>query len=178
MAGRPKSCVAKNYANGLSPGKEASPLAPKSVVRHVLEHTYHTLLVGEGAGDFANSMGFQTQSLNTPETTEISENWTANNWQSYFCGNAYPDPLSSYGPYKPLTSWDEDASGTGHHEIGVDNHDTTTMVAIDVDGKILVGTSTNGLRHRLPGRVGDASNPGSGAYAKVVGGLLIAQVYL
>ncbi|XP_016957910.1 putative N(4)-(beta-N-acetylglucosaminyl)-L-asparaginase GD10667 [Drosophila biarmipes] len=134
------------------------------VARHVLEHTHHTLLVGEGAGDFANAMGFQTESLNTPETTEMLQNYTAHNCQPNFWRNVYPDPKSACGPYKPLTSWDKE-DGTGNHDIGPDNHDTITMAAIDVEGKIHVGTSTNGLRYTLPGRVGDAPLPGSGAYA-------------
>jgi len=135
------------------------------VARHVLEHTHHTLLVGEGAGDFANAMGFQTESLNTPETTAMWQNWTAHSCQPNFWRNVYPDSTSTCGPFKPLNSWDVEASGTKDHEIGPDNHDTVTMAAIDVEGKIHVGTSTNGLRYTLPGRVGDASIPGSGAYA-------------
>ncbi|XP_017003807.2 putative N(4)-(beta-N-acetylglucosaminyl)-L-asparaginase GD10667 [Drosophila takahashii] len=135
------------------------------VARHVLEHTHHTLLVGDGAADFANAMGFPNETLNTAETTAMTQNWTEHNCQPNFWRNVYPDPKSSCGPYKPLNSWDEHASRTDQVEIGPDNHDTITMAAIDEEGNIHVGTSTNGLRHTLPGRVGDASIPGSGAYA-------------
>ncbi|XP_017003849.2 putative N(4)-(beta-N-acetylglucosaminyl)-L-asparaginase GD10667 [Drosophila takahashii] len=135
------------------------------VARHVLEHTHHTLLVGDGAADFANAMGFPNETLNTAETTAMTQNWTEHNCQPNFWRNVYPDPKSSCGPYKPLNSWDEHASRNDQVELGPDNHDTITMAAIDEEGNIHVGTSTNGLRHTLPGRVGDASIPGSGAYA-------------
>ncbi len=36
------------------------------VARAVMEHTYHTLLVGDAASNFAIEMGFQAQSLETP----------------------------------------------------------------------------------------------------------------
>jgi isoaspartyl peptidase/L-asparaginase-like protein (Ntn-hydrolase superfamily) len=55
--------------------------------------------------------------------------------------------------------------------IELNNHDTIGMVAIDSDGHIAAGTSTNGMTFKIPGRVGDAPIPGSGAYVdKDVGG--------
>ncbi|XP_017003806.2 putative N(4)-(beta-N-acetylglucosaminyl)-L-asparaginase GD10667 [Drosophila takahashii] len=135
------------------------------VARHVLEHTHHSFLVGDGAADFANAMGFQNESLDTPETAAITQNWTAHNCQPNYWRNVYPDPLTSCGPYQPLTLFDEGAPRSDQDEIGPDNHDTITMAAIDEEGNIHVGTSTNGIRHTIPGRVGDAPIPGSGAYA-------------
>ena len=45
------------------------------------------------------------------------------------------------------------------------------MVAIDINGKIAAGTSTNGAKFKIPGRVGDSPIPGAGAYADTnVGG--------
>jgi isoaspartyl peptidase/L-asparaginase-like protein (Ntn-hydrolase superfamily) len=44
------------------------------------------------------------------------------------------------------------------------SHDTIGMVAIDADGNMASGTSTNGARHKIPGRVGDAPITGSGSY--------------
>merc|ERR1712008_401216 len=38
------------------------------------------------------------------------------------------------------------------------------MVAIDSKGHMVAGTSTNGLKHKIPGRVGDSPIPGAGAY--------------
>lgn len=39
------------------------------------------------------------------------------------------------------------------------------MVAIDSQGRVAAGTSTNGLRNKILGRVGDSPVPGAGAYA-------------
>lgn len=39
------------------------------------------------------------------------------------------------------------------------------MIAIDSQGSIAAGTSTNGAKNKIPGRVGDSPIPGSGAYA-------------
>ncbi|XP_052129304.1 putative N(4)-(beta-N-acetylglucosaminyl)-L-asparaginase CG1827 isoform X2 [Frankliniella occidentalis] len=45
------------------------------------------------------------------------------------------------------------------------NHDTIGMVAMDAEGRLAAGTSTNGARHKIAGRVGDSPIPGSGAFA-------------
>ena len=46
----------------------------------------------------------------------------------------------------------------------IEGHDTIGMVALDVNGRMATGTSTNGARHKIPGRVGDAPITGSGSY--------------
>jgi isoaspartyl peptidase/L-asparaginase-like protein (Ntn-hydrolase superfamily) len=38
------------------------------------------------------------------------------------------------------------------------------MVVLDANGAMASGTSTNGARHKIPGRVGDAPITGSGSY--------------
>ena len=45
------------------------------------------------------------------------------------------------------------------------------MVAIDSKGSMACGTSTNGARYKIPGRVGDSPVVGAGAYCETgVGG--------
>ena len=45
------------------------------------------------------------------------------------------------------------------------------MIVIDENGNIAGGTSTNGARNKIPGRVGDSPVPGSGCYVdRQVGG--------
>jgi len=45
------------------------------------------------------------------------------------------------------------------------------MVAIDVNGSIACGTSSNGAAFKIPGRVGDSPIVGAGAYCETgVGG--------
>ncbi|XP_017027171.1 putative N(4)-(beta-N-acetylglucosaminyl)-L-asparaginase GG24090 [Drosophila kikkawai] len=138
------------------------------VARSVLEHTQHTMLVGDAASNFANAMGFKSESLTTPESKDIWLQWTAENCQPNFWRSVHPDPRVSCGPYSPqpspLTRWKEDRART-EYEIGRKNHDTIGMIAIDVESNIHAATSTNGARHKIPGRVGDSPIPGAGAYA-------------
>jgi len=49
-------------------------------------------------------------------------------------------------------------------------HDTISMVVFDKDGKIASGASTNGLTHKIPGRVGDTPILGAGSYSDMEGG--------
>ena len=48
---------------------------------------------------------------------------------------------------------------------GEKNHDTIGMLALDSKGNLAAGTSTNGAKFKIPGRVGDSPIPGAGAYA-------------
>ncbi|KAA0190778.1 hypothetical protein HAZT_HAZT000453 [Hyalella azteca] len=142
-----------------------------SVARHVLQYTEHTLLVGSQATEFAVSMGFKLENLTTPKSQEMHRSWKEQNCQPNFWKNVVPDPSTSCGPYAPVSSM---ASGwTNDQRASFDryNHDTIGMIAIDKDGKISCGTSTNGARNKIPGRVGDSPIPGSGCYVdRNVGG--------
>lgn len=139
-----------------------------SVARMVLEHTQHTLLVGSQATDFALMMGFPEQNLTTPESEAIHTNWKAANCQPNFWTDVIPNPKISCGPYLPTSR--ESKVKKSRPPIDATNHDTIGMIAIDVNGKIAGGTSTNGASHKIPGRVGDSPIPGSGAYVDKNGG--------
>lgn len=138
------------------------------VARFVLERTTHTMLVGSSATDFAKAMGFRVESMVTPESKLMWEQWKATNCQPNFWHDVHPDPRMTCGPYEPkaspLSRWKEDRART-EYRIGQQNHDTIGMIAIDVDHQIHVGTSTNGARYKIPGRVGDSPIPGAGGYA-------------
>lgn len=76
--------------------------------------------------------------------------------------NVIPDPIISCGPYHPIE--DDKSSGstlTGNEE----NHDTIGILAIDLQGRTAAGTSTNGAKHKISGRVEDSLIAGAGAYA-------------
>lgn len=45
-----------------------------------------------------------------------------------------------------------------------ESHDTVCVLAVDGNGDICAGTSTSGIRYKLPGRVGDSPLVGSGLY--------------
>ncbi|OVA04677.1 Peptidase T2 [Macleaya cordata] len=140
----------------------------------VMQHTTHTLLVGEQASVFAISMGLSgPTNLSSPDSTEKWIKWKEERCQPNFRKNVLP--VNSCGPYHPkdLPSAVDLMAGTcsgGVHtssssHIGVHNHDTISMAVIDEMGQIAVGTSTNGATFKIPGRVGDGPIAGSSAYA-------------
>ncbi|XP_045459409.1 N(4)-(Beta-N-acetylglucosaminyl)-L-asparaginase [Melitaea cinxia] len=140
-----------------------------SVARHVLEHTKHSILVGELATQFAEQMGFQEESLSTPESKRIWLGWYyAHHCQPNFWTDVTPDPSKFCGPYKKL---EQRIDKWLPMKVDRHNHDTIGMVAIDSKGDVAAGTSTNGAKFKIPGRIGDSPIPGAGAYAdNAVGG--------
>ncbi|KAL8535323.1 hypothetical protein ACS0TY_011099 [Phlomoides rotata] len=144
--------------------------------RLVMQHTEHTLLVGEHASIFVISMGLPgPTNLSSEESIGKWINWKKNNCQPNFRKNVLP--IDSCGPYHPISSTnlrekeclnsesqaslDESAS----YHFNLHNHDTISMAVIDKLGHIAVGTSTNGASFKIPGRVGDGPIVGSAAYA-------------
>uniref|UniRef100_A0A1B6KE62 N(4)-(beta-N-acetylglucosaminyl)-L-asparaginase n=1 Tax=Graphocephala atropunctata TaxID=36148 RepID=A0A1B6KE62_9HEMI len=130
-----------------------------SVARRVLEHTQHSILVGELATQFALQMGFQVENLTTPQSREMWQSWRTNSCQPNYWMGVEPDPRQQCGPYQPLSSTSDRFSQAEY------SHDTISMVAIDRHGHVAVGTSSNGANHKIPGRVGDAPLVGAGGYA-------------
>ncbi|KAF8380546.1 hypothetical protein HHK36_028034 [Tetracentron sinense] len=143
----------------------------------VMQHTEHTLLVGEKASAFAMSMGLPgPTNLSSPESMDKWIKWKKNGCQPNFWKNVLP--AKSCGPYHPkdVPSAMDLTKGTcsgsnllgalasRSSHIGLDNHDTISMAVIDKKGHIAVGTSTNGATFKIPGRVGDGPIAGSSAY--------------
>ncbi|GMN41031.1 hypothetical protein TIFTF001_010243 [Ficus carica] len=143
--------------------------------RLVMEHTKHTLLVGERASDFAISMGLPgPTNLSSTESMEKWTKWKQNHCQPNFWKNVVP--INSCGPYHGkefLKLSDRTCSkdsllgnvDSRSSHVGVNNHDTISMAVIDKRGHIAVGTSTNGATFKIPGRVGDGPIAGSSSYA-------------
>ncbi|XP_037636798.1 N(4)-(beta-N-acetylglucosaminyl)-L-asparaginase isoform X2 [Sebastes umbrosus] len=131
------------------------------VARAVMEHTDHTLLVGESASVFAQNMGFVAEDLTTNNSVNIFSQWLKGNCQPNYRKNVFPDPSKSCGPYKPAATVRQNIRGQ-HANAG--SHDTIGMIVLDRDGHMAAGTSTNGLTHKVPGRVGDSPIVGAGAY--------------
>ncbi|CAL8074669.1 unnamed protein product [Orchesella dallaii] len=142
------------------------------VARKVMEHTKHTLLVGELATDFAVKMGFPLESLATNESLQMHNDWKTNKCQPNFWKNVAPDPVTNCGPYSPINLSSVSTNNKeSRPKIDELNHDTIGMVVIDANGRIASGTSSNGARNKIPGRVGDAPITGAGSYVdKEVGG--------
>ncbi|XP_075412972.1 N(4)-(beta-N-acetylglucosaminyl)-L-asparaginase [Tenrec ecaudatus] len=144
------------------------------VARKILEYTTHTLLVGESATKFAESMGFIAEDLSTDVSRALHSDWLAQNCQPNYWQNVIPDASKYCGPYKPkphsiLKQEDPTYKEKDHH-----GHDTIGMVVIHKTGHTAAGTSTNGIKFKIPGRVGDSPVPGSGAYADDTAGAAAA----
>jgi N4-(beta-N-acetylglucosaminyl)-L-asparaginase len=112
-----------------------------SVARKVMEQTQHTLLVGDDATRFAVRMGFEETSLTNTESQQAWEKWAARK--------------------EPSDAWAPEPINGGIRPAG---HDTVGTMAVDAEGNVCVGCSTNGRSFKLPGRVGDSPIAGAGAY--------------
>lgn len=109
--------------------------------RLVMQHTGHTLLVGEKASVFAISMGLPgPANLSSAESIEKWTKWKQNNCQPNFWKNVVP--LNSCGPYhgkdflKLSHSTCSKASlledfKSSLPRVGINNHDTISMAVID-----------------------------------------------
>lgn len=135
------------------------------VARAVMEHTDHTLLVGDSASVFAESMGFVAEDLTTNKSMNIFRRWLEGGCQPNYRKNVFPDPSKSCGPYKPRAALRQRA-----RTLNIHSHDTIGVIAVSQEGQVAAGTSTNGLSHKIPGRVGDSPVVGAGAYADSTAG--------
>jgi beta-aspartyl-peptidase (threonine type) len=112
---------------------------PISLARRVMLDTEHNLLVGSGADQFADRIGFPR------------------------CDAA--DLLVDSGPRGSVTAEMGHALSSGTKAGSGASGDTVGAVAIDKNGNLAAGTSTGGTENKLPGRVGDSPLVGSGGYA-------------
>lgn len=113
------------------------------VARAVMEHTRHTLLAGDLATEFAKQMGFEEESLSTPEMEERCRAWREEDCQPNYRVDVSPDAGSSCGPYSPLKS------KSRRQEAKQYGHDTLSLIAIDHKGRMAAGTTTNGATHKV-----------------------------
>ncbi len=121
---------------------------PARVARAVMEHTPHSLLVGNYAEAFAVRQGFSLENLLSPEAEKIFEYW-----------KAYQSGLLSRGDLEnldlPRRMWDY---------FGITG--TLTCLAVDENHGISGVTTTSGVAFKQPGRVGDSSIIGAGLYVE------------
>src|SRR3984893_10846807 len=117
-----------------------------AVARRVMEKTPHVLLVGEGARLFALQQGFPLETLHTPESVAA--------WEK-----ARPKGGRKSASARPVApARDLAPQGT----FPSDDHDTVTVLALDRKGVLGGVSTTSGLAHKLPGRVGDSPIIGAG----------------
>jgi N4-(beta-N-acetylglucosaminyl)-L-asparaginase len=118
----------------------------------VMQYTSHTLLVGEAATQYAIQMGFKEESLKTLDSFKKWNDWINNECQPNFRRNVTPDPTKNCGPYKPISNAIY-SDRKLNSNVSNKSHDTIGMIAIDSNGNICAGTSTNGAQHKIHGLV-------------------------
>lgn len=121
------------------------------VAKDVMLLTKHSLLAGELATEFAVKQGYKNESLTSDYSRKLHEDWVNNGCQPNF----WVDGRSCN------VSVEETAMQNHFDEC---NHDTIGQIALQADGRMAVGMSSNGARHKIAGRVGDAPLPGAGGY--------------
>jgi beta-aspartyl-peptidase (threonine type) len=119
---------------------------PISLARAIMEKSDIVLLTGLGATRFAKEHKIRTCGQDDLITGREIARWRA----------------SQASP----------AGSSGRRKVGHSPGDTVGAVALDARGRIASGASTGGTPNKLPGRVGDCSMIGCGAYADdAVGGV-------
>ena len=132
---------------------------PIHAARLVLEKSRHVYFVGRGAEEFAHKNGMplvdNTELVTDRERARLREaqqREQAGLPDSSFTGEEPPqlrDPRMARLQSLP----------------GSQGHDTVGAVALDAEGRLATATSTGGTLNKQPGRVGDSSLIGCGAYA-------------
>ncbi len=144
------------------------------VARLVMEQTDHTLLVGDGALQFARAHGFREECLLTEKARKIWLYWkqtrsTIDDWLPPPTDQLDPEVLEFFklaDDHHPPRYARSEADSTG--PLRLDGRDRPTgtvhLSCRTPDGNISCVTSTSGLAFKIPGRVGDSCIAGAGLY--------------
>jgi N4-(beta-N-acetylglucosaminyl)-L-asparaginase len=128
------------------------------VARAVMEHSSHTILAGDGALQFAKMMGFKEESLETPDSKRMYQQWKDNHCQPNYFINVV-NQSTSCPPYQPISDPTFGADNTlesrdrldAEARISSRNHDTIGMLVLGNHGRMAAGTSSNGANHKIAG---------------------------
>jgi len=160
---------------------------PSLVAQAVAELTDHHLIVGEGARDFARSLGFEIEDdLNTEYSRAMWLEWRRRVDPSHWLDpeerirglsrrgeNTDPDTIRRRRDPEleaRLRDFQEAglAAGLSMVDDGLVDPDsfwgTTSLEAVTPDGDIGGVTTTSGLAWKIPGRAGDSPILGAGQY--------------
>jgi N4-(beta-N-acetylglucosaminyl)-L-asparaginase len=166
---------------------------PSLVAKAVAELTDHHLIVGEGAREFARSLGFEIEEdLNTEASRRLWLEWKRRidpgHWldpedrlsgMSRTGEDTDPDVVGRRRPGGPgpdpehrarLRRFQEAglAAGLSMVDDGLIDPDsywgTTSLEAVSAEGDICGVTTTSGLSWKIPGRAGDSPILGAGQY--------------
>jgi len=140
-------CTLRNGAVGALRGYRH----PISVARRVMDRLAHVLLVGDGAGRFADEMGCEPRDMLSPEARQA---WADRLRERL--GLTDPDSIRTAADLSRLGQWAVDPEHVGG---------TVTCIARDAEGRLAAGVSTSGFAWKYPGRLGDSPIIGAGCYA-------------
>jgi len=157
--------------------------------RAVMDFTQHSLLAGAGASALAQALGGQPDTnLSGPFDAAADAAWRAADCQPNFyaadnvlganasCGPYAPRPLPAPTPLPPALHGAGGAAALAAARRAArpqrwrgfateQNHDTLGLCALDAAGSLAAAVTSNGARHKIAGRVGDAPVVGAGGYA-------------
>ena len=129
---------------------------PSLVAKAVMENTDHHLIVGEGAQQFARSMGFKIEDdLNTPHSREIWLEWKRRTDPAHYLN---PKERAQVWFREGLKMVDEGLIDREHF------YGTINCDGVNSKGEICGVTTTSGLAWKIPGRLGDSPILGAGLY--------------
>ena len=117
-----------------------------SVARRVMEKTPHTMLVGEGALQFALAEGFPRENLLTPEAEAAWREWMK---------------TAHYHPQANIENANRIAAPGSAKD-----HDTIGILALDASGRLSGACTTSGMAFKMRGRVGDSPIAGAGLFVE------------
>lgn len=139
---------------------------PISIARKVMEETPHVLLVGEGADQFADVMGFEKVDLLTENGKDIHQDFLEGKGiikKDYDTEDSFKAKERYYKSFQGMV---KDAKLMDWYKKYVQStHGTVNILAKDQNGNICCGVSTSGLSFKFPGRAGDSPIIGAGNYA-------------
>jgi N4-(beta-N-acetylglucosaminyl)-L-asparaginase len=127
-----------------------------TVAGEVMRRTRHSVLAGELASEFAVGLGFERESLSSEYSRGLHEKWVAKGCEPNFWKDGVEGRCERRNGFE--------APEMESVEFNENNHDTIGQIALQSDGRMAVGMSSNGARHKIAGRVGDAPLPGAGGF--------------
>jgi N4-(beta-N-acetylglucosaminyl)-L-asparaginase len=129
---------------------------PSNVAKAVMELTDHHLLVGKGAQEFAQRLGYTIEDdLNTERSRRA---WLE--WKRRIDPEHWLDPIKRMEVgYKAGLDMVHEGLIAAEHFYGTINCD-----GVNANGDVCGVTTTSGLAWKIPGRVGDSPILGAGLY--------------
>jgi len=139
---------------------------PISIARKVMEETPHVLLVGEGADQFAEVMGFEKADLLTENARDIHKDFLEEKGIVEKSYDTEETMKTKERYYKSFQKMVQDSDLMTWYRRYIENKlGTVNVLARDSEGNICCGVSTSGISFKFPGRAGDSPIIGAGNFA-------------